>query len=121
MIQIETDNAKNLFVIRYRGHVTAQETGATVEPTKLALGKMRAEFGLLADLTDLERMDAACAPHIREIMDYANAHGVAAVVRVIPDPHRDIGMQIMSRFHYATSVEIATATTLEDAMKILFD
>ena len=42
---------------------------------KLALDKMRPGFGLLGDLTDLQLMDVACAPHIREIMDYANAHG----------------------------------------------
>ena len=121
MIEIETDEAKNLFVIRYHGHIVAEETEAQVEPIILALGKMRPGFGLLADFTKLEWMDAACAPHIRQIMDYANAHGIAAVVRVIPDPHRDIGMQLMSRFHYGPNVQIATTTTLDEAMKILFD
>jgi anti-anti-sigma regulatory factor len=121
MIEFETDDAKNLFVIRYCGHVTAEETGAQVDPMKLALEKMRPGFGLLADLTDLQSMDADCAPHIRQIMDYSNAHGVAAVVRVIPDPTRDIGMQIMSRFHYSGNVQIATAATSEEAHKLLFD
>lgn len=121
MIEIHTDEAKNLFTVRYHGHVTAEETAAWVEPMNLALGKMRPGFGLLADLTDLQEMEAACAPHIREVMDFANAHGVAAVVRVIPDPGRDIGMKLMSYFRYGANVEIATANTVEEAMKILFD
>jgi anti-anti-sigma regulatory factor len=121
MIETETDEARNLFVIRYHGHITAEETGAQVEPIKFALDKMRPGFGLLTDFTKLESMDAACAPHIRQVMDYANAHGIAAVVRVIPDPHRDIGLQLMSRFHYGPYVQIATTTTIDEAMKILFD
>ena len=93
MIEIESDETKNLFVIRYHGHVTAEETGSWVEPMQQALAKMRPGFGLLVDFTDLESMDADCAPHIGQIMDYCNANDVAAVVRVIPDPQRDIGMQ----------------------------
>jgi hypothetical protein len=120
MIEIETDEARNLFLLRYHGQINSAATAAKLTPMKLALDKMRPGFGLLADFTALESMDADCAPHIREIMDYANAHGIAAVVRVIPDPHRDIGMQIMSRFHYGKDVQIATATTVEEAMKILF-
>jgi hypothetical protein len=121
VIEIESDESKNLFVIRYHGDITAEETAAQVEPMKSALDKMRPGFGLLADFTYLKSMDAACVPHVREIMGYANAHGIAAVVRVIPDPKLDIGMQIMSQFHYSTNVQIATCATLEEAMKILFD
>ena len=121
MIEIESDETKNLFVIRYHGHVTAEETGSWVEPMQQALAKLRPGFGLLVDFTHLESMDADCAPHIGQIMDYCNANGVAAVVRVIPDPQRDIGMQIMSRFHYGGNVQIVNVATVEEAMKILFD
>jgi hypothetical protein len=121
MIEFETDESRNLFLVRYHGRVTAGETAADLDPMKRALGKLRPGFGLLADFTHLQLMDAACAPHIREIMDYCNAHGIAAVVRVIPDPHLDIGMQIMSHFHYSGSVQIATTATVEEAMKVLFD
>jgi hypothetical protein len=121
MIETETDEARNLFVVRYHGHVTADETAAQLQPMKSALAAMQPGFGLLADLTDLRSMDADCAPHIREIMDHANTHRVAAVVRVIPDSQRDIGMQIMSRFHYSGTVQILTVATVEQALKVLFD
>jgi hypothetical protein len=43
------------------------------------------------------------------------------VVRVIPDPHRDIGLQIMSIFHYGGDVQILTCQTLAEAEEILRD
>jgi hypothetical protein len=41
------------------------------------------------------------------------------VVRVIPDPTRDIGLQIMSYFHYDGAVRIVTCATLDEATEIL--
>jgi hypothetical protein len=41
------------------------------------------------------------------------------VVRVIPDPQKDIGMQIMSLFHYDRRVRIVTCESLAEAMKVL--
>jgi hypothetical protein len=45
--------------------------------------------------------------------------GASLVVRVIPDPHRDIGLQIMSIFHYGGDVQILTCETLAQAKEIL--
>lgn len=104
MIEVESDRAKNLIVVRYHGHVTATDTAAHVAKLKTAIDTMQPAFGLLADLSDLELMDVDRAPHIAQVMDYANACGVGIVVRVIPDPRRDIGMQIMSIFHYRGNV-----------------
>jgi hypothetical protein len=36
-----------------------------------------------------------------------------------PDPKRDIGLQIMSYFHYSGDVKIITCKNLDDATKIL--
>jgi hypothetical protein len=121
MIELESDDARNLFIIRYHDHVSAEETAQWVDRTRAGIERMRPGFGLLADLTDLTLMDVDCAPFIEATMDWANQHGIAAVVRVIPDPTRDIGLQIMSLFHYGHNVKIATCETVEEAMKILFD
>jgi anti-anti-sigma regulatory factor len=121
MIEIENDNAKNLFTIRYHGRVDADETEQWLAPMQAGVAKLRSGFALLVDLTDLESMDLGCAPHIREMMEFCNGRGVSTVVRVIPDPRRDIGMEIMSRFHYAGNVRIVTCATIEEATKILFD
>ena len=64
-------------------------------------------------------MDVACAPFIEKAMDLCNEKGASIVVRVIPDPHRDIGLQIMSYFHYSGEVQIITCETLDQAEDIL--
>jgi hypothetical protein len=45
--------------------------------------------------------------------------GIAKVVRVIPDPGKDIGLSIMSLFHYRRGVSIVTVETLAEAEKNL--
>ena len=52
-------------------------------------------------------------------MDMCNEKGVEMVVRLIPDPHKDIGLNIMSLFHYRRRVRLVTCETLAEAMKIL--
>ena len=116
---LELDQSQNLVVVRYRGRVGPKDTERYLEEARAALPKIQSAFRLLADLTDLELMDIACAPHIESIMDMFNEKGVTTVVRVIPDPARDIGLQIMSLFHYADNVRIVTCATLDEATKIL--
>jgi predicted choloylglycine hydrolase len=80
---------------------------------------LRPGFRLLTDLSGLESMDLACVPYIEQMMDLCNKKGVEMVVRVIPDPHKDIGLNIMSLFHYPRRVRIVTCETLEEAMSAL--
>jgi hypothetical protein len=120
MIDIEPDPARNLVTITYRGVVTAEEAAGAAR-AQLAIDSMQPGFGLLVDFPPLVSMDPDCAPSIRATMSYANAHGVLAVVRVIPDPQRDIGMQIMSRFHYGPNVQTYTCETMAEALRLLFD
>ena len=119
MINFEVDEPKRLLVIRYHGVVRAEETEKGLEQIKSGLAKLQTGFRLLADLSDLQSMDVACAPHIEKAMDMCNEKGASMVVRVIPDPHRDIGLQIMSIFHYGGDVQILTCETLVQAMEIL--
>jgi anti-anti-sigma regulatory factor len=119
VIKFEVDEPKSLFVIRYRGVVRAEETKKGLEEIRDGLAKLQSGFRLLADLSELESMDVACAPFIEQSMDIFNEKGASMVVRVIPDPHRDIGMQIMSIFHYRGDVQILTCETLAQADDLL--
>ena len=119
MINFEADQAKNLLVIRYSGHVGPDETEKGLEQIRPGLAQLKSGFRLLANLIELESMDVACAPFIEKAMDLCNEKGASLVVRVIPDPHRDIGLQIMSYFHYSGDVRIVTCETLAEAAKIL--
>jgi hypothetical protein len=76
---------------------------------------------LFTDLSGLEFMDAACAPLIGAIMDHLVEKQVASVVRVIPDPQKDIGFDLMSHFHYGREVRTMTFETLADAIHHLAD
>jgi anti-anti-sigma regulatory factor len=119
VINFEVDELKSLFVIRYNGVVRAQETERGLEQIRSGLAKLQRGFRLLADLSELQSMDVACAPFIEQAMDIFNEKGASMVVRVIPDPHRDIGLQIMSIFHYRGDVQIITCQTLPEADETL--
>ena len=74
-------------------------------------------FRVLADFRGLESMDSAAAPHIAKMMDALAEKEVASVTRVMPDPRKDIGLNILSQFHYGPEVTITTFDTLADAVQ----
>jgi hypothetical protein len=119
MFTIEFDQPRNLIVIRYSDDVEPDETERALGEIRRALDEVERGFRLLADLTDLRSMDILCAPHIESAMEIFNEKGVSQVVRVIPDPKRDIGLQIMSHFHYGGDVRIITFESAEEAMRFL--
>ena len=119
MFQAEVDNTKNLLTIWYAQHVGPEDTKRVAEQVLTLLADARPGFRLLTDLSGLESMDLACVPHIKRMMDLCNKKGVEMVVRVIPDPQKDIGLNILSLFHYRRRVRIVTCATLEEAMKAL--
>jgi len=116
---VKIDQVQNLLVIRYRGCVGASDVERCAEEVKVALAKMQSGFQLLADFTEMESMDVTCAPHLESIMDLCDEKGASLIIRIIPDPKRDIGLQIMSYFHYRGDVNIVTCENLSDATKIL--
>jgi anti-anti-sigma regulatory factor len=119
--KVESDVEKQLLVIRYRGRVAAPDVVACAEKIADALAQMPPGFRLLVDLTALEAMDVSCVPHLEEIMHLCDARGVSVVIRVVPDTRRDIGLQIISRFHYRPTVKFVTCESLDEAASLLTD
>lgn len=76
-------------------------------------------FRMLADLGRLESMDVACAGILGKTMELMDQHGVELVVRVIPDPSKDIGLNIIGMFHYSKKIRIVTCQTMVEAAKAL--
>jgi hypothetical protein len=64
-------------------------------------------------------MDVGCVADIRQIMKLLDKRGIAMVARVIPDPRKDIGLNILSLFHYRKGVRILTCATMEEAVRWL--
>ena len=119
MFRTELDAGKNLLRIFFSGNVSAEEARRCAEQAASLIATLSAGFRLVSDLSELELMDVACAPHVERMMDICNQHGVESVVRIIPDPHKDIGLNIMSLFHYGRQVRIVTCETRTEAERIL--
>jgi len=119
MFVVETDTTRQLLVLSVAGTVSVDEAKETVARVREKLEEMAPGFVALADFRWLESMSAAAAPFVAEIMDAFAAKKVSAVVRVMPDPHRDIGLNILSPFHYGPEVRLMTFETLADAIQAL--
>jgi anti-anti-sigma regulatory factor len=117
MYSVEFDQSKRLLVISAVQRVTAEEAKQAAQRVRKFLHDVTPGFRVLADFRWLESMDPSAARHIGELMDVLAQKGVGCVTRVIPDPHKDIGLNILSQFHYGPEIKIATFETLADALQ----
>jgi hypothetical protein len=117
MYAVELDRSKRLLVISAAQKVTAEEAKMVAQRIRDLLRDITPGFRVFADFRALESMDPAAAPHIAKMMDALAEKNVASVTRVMPDPHKDIGLNILSQFHYGANVKIATFETLADALQ----
>jgi hypothetical protein len=116
---VHGDATRNLIEVRYRGRVTAVEAKAVSAVVMDLLPQMRQGFTFLADLSNLESMELDCAPYITKIMDVCNVAGIGTVVRIIPDPRKDIGFNILSIIHYRRGVHVLTFQNSAEAERAL--
>ena len=119
MIEVNADKAGGLFTFVFSQKVTADEAKKWMTDIESRVPGMQAGFRLLADLSGLESMELQCAPLIARVMDLCNEAGVSKVIRVIPDPRKDIGLSILSLFHYDRDVRIVTFHDRREAEKSL--
>jgi hypothetical protein len=76
-------------------------------------------FHALTDYRWLEHMETGAAQYVAEIMDALASAGVTSVFRVVPDPRKDIGLNILSQFHYGPAIRVTTFESLADAAQSL--
>ena len=117
MYAVELDRSKRLLVISGLHRVTAEHAKLAAQRVRELLQDVAPGFRVLADYRWLDTIDSAAARHIAEIMAACAEKGVATVTRVMPDPHKDIGLNILSQFHYGPEIQIATFETLADALQ----
>ncbi|HET9367847.1 MAG TPA: hypothetical protein VFO22_07225 [Candidatus Udaeobacter sp.] len=121
MYSVEIDRSKRLLVISALQRVTAEQAKLAAQRVRELVRDVAPGFRLLADFRWLESMDSAAARHVAEIMDTLAEKGVSSVTRVMPDPHKDIGLNILSQFHYGPEIQIAAFETLADALQSLIE
>ena len=119
MFTVSADSKRNLLTIRFEDYVSAADLKEGVKKIEAALAELRPGFQLLTDLSGLYEMEFEASATIKKVMDLCRQAGIARVVRVIPDPKKDIGFNIMSYFHYKRGVGIVTCESLGEAIKAL--
>lgn len=121
MYSVEADRSKRLVIISATGRVTKDEVKAVAQEVREIVKDAEPKFRALTDFRWLEWMDSAAAPHVAEIMDALSEKQVGSVTRVMPDPSKDIGFNILSQFHYDPKIPINTFETLADALQSLLE
>jgi hypothetical protein len=119
MFLATTNVPKNLLHLSFIHHVEVDELAGARENVITLLAELRSGFRLLTDLGRLESMDLNCAEEIGRMMELCDQKGIGLVVRVIPDHAKDIGLNILSRFHYRQIPSIVTCKNMVEAAKIL--
>jgi len=76
-------------------------------------------FTLLVDLSPLTSMPAECMSEVGLNMETVDRLGVGQIVRVIPEVSKDIGMNIMTIFHYPHRPRVVTCRTLLEALEVI--
>ncbi len=121
MFSVEADDINRLIKITWSENVSAGEMRECAEQLRALTADIGPGFRLLSDLSGLKSMDPTGASYIAAIMDLFAAKQVGLIVRVIPDPHKDIGLNILSHFHYSSQVQVVTYQNLRDALQRLSD
>jgi len=118
-VHVSADLARNRIEIAFHGAITSAEIAQYEIEVTAAVAQLRGEFHLLTDLSPLLSMHPACIPSIERTMEIISRAGVSRIVRVIPHSSKDIGLSIMSLFHYRRGLPIITCLTREEAEQAL--
>lgn len=100
-------------------NVTTAEMRAHIAEVHTLVAELDPGFRLLTDMTELNSMDEECVTVLGEMMDFYKTKGIAMVVRIIPDSRKDIGLNILSVFHYGRDVRTVVCDTMEEGLRLL--
>lgn len=119
MFLATANRGKQLLWSSYIEHVLPEDIKRGQEEVKALLTELEPGFRLLVDWSQVESIDIESAPEIGRLMELIDQGGVGHVVRVIPDPDKDIGMNILTIFHYPHHPRVVTCKNLAEAMREL--
>ena len=121
MILSNVNAGDQTLTMNYCQHVVAADMAPCLHTVRELLNCLEPDFLLLTDLTGLEFMEAACGPHLGTVMDLCRAKGVREVVRVIPNPQKDIGFALIALFHHRQDLHTRTYDNLPEALQSIAD
>jgi hypothetical protein len=119
MLLITSNRSKQLLSASFIGDVRPEDLPNGRKEVATELAGLSPGFHYLADFSQLKSMTLECAAEMGLTMDLIGKAGVGMVVRVIPDPTKDIGMNILTIFHYPHHLKVVTCPTLAEALQAL--
>ncbi len=117
--EIVIEPARNLARTRFAGDFTGAAMQAAAAKVAASLTQVKPGFTVFGDFSAVASMDVDCVRPLTQIMDACRAAGVGLIVRVLPEPNRDIGINLLSIVHYRGKVKTVTVDTLAEAERVL--
>jgi len=105
--------------VSFIGEVRPEEFQNDRRELAAELAGLSPGFHYLVDFSQLVSMSLDCETEVGLTMDLLNQAGVGMVVRIIPDPSKDIGMNILTAFHYPPRLKVITCENLAAAVRVL--
>ena|SRR5277367_1045197 len=119
MVLVTSNKARRLLFVSYIGQVRPADLVRHRPDVEVLMAELPPDFRVLVNLSELEAMDLECMTEIGRIMELIDRRGVGLIVRVIPDPGKDIGLNIFSIFHYPRRPQIVSCKSMMEAGKLL--
>src|SRR3954463_4781512 len=119
MILVTVNKPKQILLLSFIGRVRAADLVAGYQEMAAFLSELSPGFRLVSDLCPLESLDKDCAKEIARAMELCDQKGVGLLVRVIPDGSKDIGLNILTLFHYTHRPRTVTCVNMVEAAKAL--
>jgi len=119
MFLATSNKARRLLHLSYINHVDTADLRHGHDDVAALLADLPSGLKVLVDLERLQSMDTDCVRELGIVMELLDRHGLEQVVRVIPDPTKDIGLNILSRFHYHRNLRITNCASMQEAAKQL--
>lgn len=119
MVLVTASKLKRLLYLSLTGRVEVSELRNAVAEVASILEDLETGFRLLTDFERLESVAIEGATEIGKVMELCDQKGVSLVVRVIPEPSKDIGMNILALFHYPHRPRMVTCASMLEARNAL--
>jgi len=119
MVLVTSNKLKQLLLVSYIGKVTPLDLAQGRADMVPLLADLKPGFSLLVNLSHLTSMGLDCVDELGRNMELFDQHGVDLVVRVIPDPYKDIGMNILTIFHYHHRPRVVTCDNMTEGANAL--
>ena len=116
MVLATSNPRQQLLCLNYVQRVAPPDLEGAWEDLNALLAGLSPGFQLLVDLGGLESMDPECLTEMGRTMELLDQQGVGLIVRVIPDAAKDIGLNILTIFHYPHHPRVITCETLAEAL-----